>query len=206
MLINVKEELMKFMEVRGIPAGGVRLPDAVLDTDRIRVIMISEVPPHNIDDYFYSRAEQADYMKTTLPLFQNAGVDVEVIDDILELGIYITTAVKAPKHGYTVDSEKLMEHLPVLEHEMEMFPNVKVIMLMGDVAKKSFNLIVKKKTGKNVIPSGSTYKIRSSEFYFGDIRVFPSYIMTGGNILIEKSKCVMISEDIARMMVYLNKQ
>jgi uracil-DNA glycosylase len=144
-------------------------------------------------------------MKTTLPLFQNAGVDVKGIDEILELGIYITTAVKTPKNGYTVDPEKLLEHLPILGHEIEMFPKVKVIMLMGDVAKKSFNAIAKNKKKKNVIPSGSTYKIRNEEFYYGDIRVFPSYIMTGGNILIEKSKCVMITEDIERMMTYIRK-
>jgi uracil-DNA glycosylase len=118
----------------------------------------------------------------------------------LDLGIYITTAVKSPKQGYSVDSEKLSEHLPILEHEIEMFPNVKVIMLMGDVAKKSFNMITKQKTKKNVIPSGSTYKIRNEKFYYEEVRVFPSYIMTGGNILIEKSKCVMISDDIGRMM------
>lgn len=30
--------------------------------------------------------------------------------------------------------------------------------------------------------------------------LFPSYIMTGGNILIEKTKCSMISDDIKYMM------
>lgn len=200
MQISVKDELMNFMKARSIPADGVQLPDAVVDTDSVRVIMINEVPPHDPDDYFYSRAEDADYMKTTLPLFQNAGVEVKDIRDILALGIYITTAVKSPKQGYTVDADKLSEHLPILEHEIEMFSNVKVIMLMGDVAKKSFNMIAKNKTKKNVIPSGSTYKIRNEKFYYGEVRVFPSYIMTGGNILIEKSKCVMISDDIQRMM------
>ena len=34
----------------------------------------------------------------------------------------------------------------------------------------------------------STYKLRDSEFYFNDVRIIPSYIMTGANILIEKSK------------------
>ena len=200
MQINVKDELMNFMEAQNIPADDVQLPDAVVDTDRIRVIMINEVPPRDLDDFFYSRTEGADYMKTVLPLFQNAGVDVKGIDDILNLGIYITTAVKFPKQGYAVTPVMISEHLPILEREIEMFPNLKVIMLMGDVAKKSFNMIAKNKTKKNAIPSGSTYKIRNNEFYYGEIRVFPSYIMTGGNILIEKSKCVMISEDIRRMM------
>ncbi|WP_330371960.1 hypothetical protein [Lacrimispora aerotolerans] len=46
----------------------------------------------------------------------------------------------------------------------------------------------------------ATYKIRSSEFYYGSIRVMPSYIMTGGNLLIEKSKMQMTTEDIATML------
>ena len=57
----------------------------------------------------------------------------------------------------------------------------------------------KKFTKKNIIPSGSTYKIRSQEFYHGNIRVMPSYIITGGNLLIEKGKMHMIAQDIAAM-------
>ena len=204
MLMNTKDDLLDFMKGQNLPTEGVQLPEAVIDPNLIQVIMISEGPPHDPFDYFYSRTGDADSMKTTLPLFRNAGVDVKGIDDILKLGIYITTAVKAPKSGYEVSPEKLMEHLPVLEHEIDMFPNVKVIMLMGDVAKKAFNRIAKNRTKKNAIPSGSTYKIRNDEFYYGNVRVFPSYIMTGGNILIEKSKCAMISDDIGRMMVLLN--
>ncbi len=72
-------------------------------------------------------------------------------------------------------------------------------MLMGDVARKAFNMITKKATGKNAIPAVSTYKLRNSEIYYKGIRVMPSYIMTGGNILIEKSKVTMATEDIAAM-------
>ena len=75
---------------------------------------------------------------------------------------------------------------------------------MGDVAKTAFNEIAKRKTNKRVIPSGSTYKIRGLQYYYGQVRVFPSYIMTGGNILIEKSKRNMISEDIKEMMKILH--
>ena len=73
-------------------------------------------------------------------------------------------------------------------------------MLMGDVAKKAFNMITKKSTKKNVIPAISTYKLRNKEIYYEGIRVMPSYIMTGGNILIEKSKAVMATEDIKAML------
>ena len=55
--------------------------------------------------------------------------------------------------------------MPYLEAELSLFPNIKVIMLMGDVAKKAFNMIAKKSTKKNVIPAVSTYKLRNSEIY-----------------------------------------
>ena len=72
-------------------------------------------------------------------------------------------------------------------------------MLMGDVSKKMFNQITKKHLKKNAVPSGATYKIRQTPFYTAGIRVMPSYILTGGNILIEKSKVAMAAEDIATM-------
>ena len=184
----------------GLDPKTLQFPNCEIDPNKIKVIMISEVPSQNPEDGFYSKAIDSDYMLTTRSLFADAGVPVKNIDDILCKGIYITTAIKSPKIGYKVDTAVIKAHLPLLEAELMLFPNLKVIMLMGDVAKKSVNLIVKSKTKKNVIPSESTYKIRHNEYYWDSIRVFPSYIMTGGNILIEKSKCDMISDDIRRMM------
>ena len=100
---------------------------------------------------------------------------------------------------YTVAKESIEKSLPYLERELALFPNVKVIMLMGDVAKKAFNMISKKETRKNAVPSISTYKLRSSEIFYKGIRIIPSYIMTGQNLLIEKSKFEMAAEDIASM-------
>lgn len=51
-----------------------------------------------------------------------------------------------------------------------------------------------------MIPSVSTYKIRKSEIWYQGIRIMPSYIMTGQNILIEKSKAEMAAEDISVML------
>ena len=162
-------------------------------------IMINEVVPSDPVQDFYG-APDADYLKTTIPLLQGAGTAVSSIQDILQLGIYITNAVKAPKTEYVIDKSSIENSLPYLEAELSLFPNIKVIMLMGDVAKKAFNMITKKATKKNAIPTVSTYKLRSSEIYYKGIRVMPSYIMTGGNILIEKSKVTMATEDIAAML------
>ncbi|MDE6944812.1 MAG: uracil-DNA glycosylase, partial [Lachnospiraceae bacterium] len=144
-----------------------------------------------------------DYLKTTIRLFPGAGAKVTSMQDILQLGIYITNAVKTPKTEYAIDRSNIENSLPYLETELSLFPNTKVIMLMGDVAKKAFNMIAKKATGKNAIPAVSTYKLRNSEICYKQIRVMPSYIMTGGNILIEKSKVTMITEDIAAMLAMI---
>jgi len=67
---------------------------------------------------------------------------------------------------------------------------------MGDTAIKAMNYIAKRDTGKRLIPSGSTYKIRKDKYFYRQVRVFPSYLQTGKSYLIEKSKRKMIAEDI----------
>ena len=47
-------------------------------------------------------------------------------------------------------------------------------------------------------------KLRNSKIYYKDMRIIPSYIMTGGNLLIEKSKVNMITEDITTMLNIIN--
>ena len=193
--MNIKKEL----ETKVGIASDIYLNDIDIDPLTIKAIMINEVVPSDPVQDFYG-APDADYLKTTIPLLQGAGTAVSSIQDILQLGIYITNAVKAPKTEYVIDKSSIENSLPYLEAELSLFPNIKVIMLMSDVAKKAFNMITKKATKKNAIPAVSTYKLRSSEIYYKGIRVMPSYIMTGGNILIEKSKVTMATEDIAAML------
>ena len=193
--MNIKKEL----ETKVGIASDIYLNDIDIDPLTIKAIMINEVVPSDPVQDFYG-APDADYLKTTIPLLQGAGTAVSSIQDILQLGIYITNAVKAPKTEYVIDKSSIENSLPYLEAELSLFPNIKVIMLMGDVAKKAFNMITKKATKKNAIPAVSTYKLRSSEIYYKGIRVMPSYIMTGGNILIEQSQVTMATEDIAAML------
>ena len=193
--MNIKKEL----ETKVGIASDIYLNDIDIDPLTIKAIMINEVVPSDPVQDFYG-APDTDYLKTTIPLLQGAGTEVTSIQDILQKGIYITNAVKTPKTEYTINKSSIENSLPYLEAELSLFPNIKVIMLMGDVAKKAFNMITKKSTKKNAIPAVSTYKLRKSEIYYEGIRVMPSYIMTGGNILIEKSKVAMATEDIATML------
>lgn len=177
---------------------GIRLNDIDIDPAGIRAVMINEVVPEDPAQDFYGASGEK-YLSTTIPLFRKAGLAVEGIGEILERGIYLTNAVKTPKTGYTIEKDSMEQSLPWLEKELALFPHVKVIMLMGDVAKKMFNQIARKTAKRNPIPAGATYKLRATPFYWGEIRVMPSYIMTGGNILIEKSKAAMVAEDIRTM-------
>ncbi len=192
--MNIRAELEKAVGI----AENIQLNDLELDPLKIKTIMINEVVPADPSQDFYGQLD-ADYLTTTIPLFQKSGLQVKDIQDILHMGVYITNAVKTPKSDYTIEKSSIENSLPYLEKELALFPNVKVIMLMGDVAKKAFNMLTKKATKKNVVPAIPTYKLRNNEIYYGNIRVMPSYIMTGKNILIEKSKFAMASEDIAAM-------
>lgn len=193
--MNIKKEL----ESLPFEKSNMQFCNVDVDPEKVRAIMINEVVPADPKQDFYG-ADDAAYLETTIPLFQKAGTHVNSISDILNLGIYITNAVKVPKTEYTVSKVLIEESLPFLEKELSLFPNVKVVMLMGDVAKKAFNMISKKTTRKNAVPGVSTYKLRNSEIFHAGIRIMPSYIMTGQNILIEKSKFEMAAEDISIMV------
>ena len=193
--MNIQNEL----EAKVGITNSIYLNNIEIDPLTIKAIMINEVVPSDALQDFYG-VPDADYLKTTIPLFQGAGEEFKSIQYILQMGIYSTNAVKTPKTKYAIEKNSIQDSLPYLEAELSLFPNVKVIMLMGDVAKKAFNMITKKATKKNVVPTVSTYKLRTTEIYYKGIRVMPSYIMTGGNILIEKSKVAMATEDIATML------
>jgi uracil-DNA glycosylase len=171
------------------------VPNVEVNTDKIRALMVSEAPPIELQDYFYAKGNPF-YMQTTAQAFKDAGFEVTSMDDVLDLGVYITTAIKCGKTGYSISSKTVENCSSLLEREMDLLPDIKAILLMGDAAIKSMNYISKRKTGKRIVPSGSTCKIRKNDYFYNDVRVFPTYLQTGKSYLIEKSKRKLIAEDI----------
>ena len=172
------------------------IPDIDVVPERISLIMISEAAPASSSDYFYAGTDSI-FEHTTVQAFNDAGVHVRSIQEVVDLGVYLTTAVKCGKTGYGIQTSTIKECALILERELALFPDVKVLMLMGDVAIKAFNSIGRRLEGAPVIPAVSTYKLRGGRFNFQGKRVFPSYLQAGPSFFIEKGKRKMIAEDIS---------
>ncbi len=171
------------------------VPEVDLDPTTIKIILISETAPTEAKDYYYGSCE-ALFARTTVQAFQEAGAEVTTVQDLLHLGIYLTTAVKCGKYGYSVASSTVAHCSSILEREIELFTNARAYLLMGDVAIKAMNAIARRQGEPRVVPAGSTYKIRGGEFSYRGRRVFPSYLQAGPSYGIEKSKQRMIADDI----------
>ena len=164
--------------------------------------MISEAAPVDPTDYYYAVGNPL-FQQTTVQAFRDAGAEVTSVQDILNLGVYLTTAVKCAKTGYGVQAGTIKECSLLLEQELNLFPKVKAYLLMGDIAIKAVNYIAGRAGQGRVIPAGSTYKIRGREYFFRGQPAFPSYLQAGPSFFIEKSKRKMIAEDIANALELL---
>jgi uracil-DNA glycosylase len=172
------------------------VPDIEIEPEDVSIVLISEAAPPDPADYYYAGGD-ALFEQTTVQAFNDAGADVSSIRDILNLGVYLTTAVKCGKTGYGLKAATIKECSLLLEQELALLPNVRAYLLMGDVAIKAINYIAQRAGQGRVIPAGSTYKIRGPEYTFRGARALPSYVQAGPAFFVEKSKRRMIGEDIA---------
>ncbi len=175
------------------------VPGIDIDPAKVSILLISEAAPEHPDDYYYAGANSL-FAQTTFLAFQDAGAKVASIEDILAMGVYLTTAVKCGKVNPGIATATIERCSHLLEREIALFPNVKVFLLMGDVAIKAVNMIAKRNGEPRVIPAGSTYKIRGGEFTFSGARALPSYVQAGPAFFVEKSKRKMIAEDVKKAL------
>lgn len=192
----------------GFPCTDVRhecfaVPAIDVDPAKVAIMLISEAAPANPGDYYYAGGESL-FEQTTVQAFRDAGAQVSSVQDILGLGVYLTTAVKCGKTGYGIQTATIQTCSLLLEKEIALFPNVRVFLLMGDVAIKAVNHVAKRAGEGRVIPAGSTYKIRGQEFFFRGRRAFPSYVQAGPSFFIEKSKRKAIAQDIAAALALVS--
>jgi uracil-DNA glycosylase len=178
------------------------VPDVDVAPQRVSLVMVSESAPLRREDGFYASPD-ALFARTTLEAFSDAGARVTSIAGLLERGIYLTTAVKCAKTAYAIQTATVNACAELLARELALFPNVKALLLMGDVAIRAVNAIARSAGERRVVPAGSTYKLRGPAYSWRGARVFPSYLQAGPSFYIEKSKRRMIAEDIAAALALL---
>ena len=146
----------------GFPCGDVKhdafvVPGIEISPEEVSMVMISEAAPPNPADYYYAGGDSL-FAKTTVQAFLDAGAKVSSVNDILGLGVYLTTAVKCGKTGYGIETGTVKECSHLLEKELALFPNIKAPMLMGDVAIRAINEITRRTDenhGRGIIMIGS---------------------------------------------------
>ena len=144
-----------------LPCSDVRhdcyqVPDVEIGPEDVSLVLISEAAPADPANYYYA-SEDPLFQQTTVEAFRDAGADVSSVKDILDLGVYLTTAVKCGKRGYAIKAGPIKECSLLLEQELGLFPRVKAILLMGDVAIRAINYVAQRTGEGRVIPAGSTY-------------------------------------------------
>jgi uracil-DNA glycosylase len=207
---GVKMRTADFVQCSHFPCTDVvhavhTIPQVEIDPEKVKLVMISECAAANPADGYYAGGE-ALFERTTLQAFQDAGAAVQTFQDVLDLGVYLTQAVKCGKTGYGIQTGTVETCSHLLEAELALFPNVEVYLLMGDVAIKSFNRIARRQGEGRVIPAGSTYKIRGESYDYRGRLVLPSYLQAGHAFFIEKSKRQMIAEDLVRAMAWVRSK
>ncbi len=183
---------------------GFAVPDVDVAPEAIRMVLLSEAAPADPAEGYYAAGEPL-FARTTLQAFAEAGAPAASMRELLERGIYCTTAVKCAKTAYALAPATGKECSQLLERELALFPNARVLMLMGDVAIKAVNAVATRAGEPRVIPAGATYKIRAGEFHFRGMRVFPSYLQAGPAYFIEASKRRMIAEDLGKALVVVRQ-
>jgi len=205
--MHIKSYLAEIAVEKGLTANSLTFLDCTITPEKVKAIMIDEAPPKKPDDCWFSKSPKASFVRTTLGLFKLAGIDVNSIQDILDIGIYITTALKTPRDKTRpLKADEIKAHVPILDTELALFPNLKIIMLMGGTVIKAMNYITKADTGKNVIPAGDTYKIRGNVYEWAGKRVIPSAMMSNRTILSDEWKITRDNTiDDIRQMIELIK-
>jgi hypothetical protein len=169
------------------------IPSVEIRPERVFLIMISEAAPNDPGDDFYAKGRPL-YLLNTIQAFRDAGAPVTSLADILELGVYLTTAIKCSKTAYTIQADTVRNCSHLLEKELALFPRARAYLLMGSTAILALNYIA--------VRDGATYDVRKQVLWFRGRRVVPSYVPTRASYLTATEKRKMVAQDILNALRY----
>lgn len=171
-MIDMVETLKNYR--KKLKLAWVTLPEISISPKNIKGVMINDIVPENDDDDFYAGVNGA-YFKSINTIFKKVNYDFGSMEELLDQGIYITSAVKNKTSGKPVNDDIIAAHAELLEKELSLFPNLQVVILNGDIAIQAFNHITKQNTGEALIEAGDERIIKDSTFTYGGLTVIPSY-------------------------------
>jgi uracil-DNA glycosylase len=177
------------------------IPSVEIRPERVFLIMISEAAPNDPGDDFYAKGRPL-YLLNTIQAFRDAGAPVTSLADILELGVYLTTAIKCSKTAYTIQADTVRNCSHLLEKELALFPRARAYLLMGSTAILALNYIAVRAGEPEPVPDGATYDVRKQVLWFRGRRVFPSYVHTRASYLTATEKRKMVAQDILNALRY----
>ena len=90
------------------------IPDININPENVCMIMISEATPADQKDDYYA-GNNSLFEQTTVLAFNDTGLLVRSIKDILKFGVYLTSAVKCGKIGYGIKAATIKECSLILE-------------------------------------------------------------------------------------------
>lgn len=109
----------RYMGCNDFPCGDQYEPS---HPSEIALIMLSECAPADPNDDYYVNGEPL-FAKTTLQVFRDAGEHASSMDDLIKMGVYLTTTIKCAKHGALVPKKMIANCSYLLEKEIALFPN-----------------------------------------------------------------------------------
>lgn len=74
------------------------VPGIDVRPEAVSIVMVSEAAPGDPGDYYYA-GEGSLFERTTVEAFRDAGTNVRSIRDLVDMGVYFTTAVKCGRPG-----------------------------------------------------------------------------------------------------------
>ncbi|MBN1640132.1 MAG: uracil-DNA glycosylase [Anaerolineae bacterium] len=157
--------------------------------------MIAESAPENTSDGFYAKGRPL-YLMNTIQAFRDAGAPVNSLADILELGVYMTTAIKCAKTAYTIQANTIKNCSYLLEKELALFPRTRTYLLMGHTAAQAINYIAARAGEPQPVPDVSTSDLRKQDLWFRGRRVFLSYAHTHASYPTEVERRKAVAQDI----------
>ena len=184
-----------------VDVDGYSVPAIDVRPERTFLVMISEATPDRASDGFYAKGRPL-YLLNTVQAFRDAGAPVRSLADILELGVYMTTAVKCAKTTYAIQANTVKTCAMLLERELDLFPRARAYLLMGDTAIQAVNYIAARAGEPEPIPNMAIAELRKQVLWFRDRRLFPSYLHTRASYRTATEKRKAIAEDIVKALRY----